>query len=229
MKVLVKKMVWITSMMAAAIIARPQRVQAQVPIVGLFTSAIKKAITAIDISVQKMQNKIIALQNAQRQLENSLSLGRLNDISGWLNKEKDLYEGYYQELAQVRQVLSDYSEVRQIISRQKQLLSEYRDASALFHADKHFSAEELSYMDNIYGGIMQESIRNLNEVLLTVSSFSTQMDDAERLQRIHHASAGMQTNLDHLRQFNRQNAALSLTRARDEQERLTVKRLYGLL
>jgi hypothetical protein len=217
MKGLVKKMVWITSVMAAAIIARPQNAQAQIPIVGLFTSAIKKAITAIDISVQKMQNKTIALQNVQRQLENSLSLGKLNEISGWVNKEKDLYEGYYQELGQVRQILSDYSEVRQIISRQKQLLSEYRDASALFHADKHFSTEELSYMDNIYGGIMRESIRNLNDVLLTISSFSTQMDDADRLQRIHHASAGMQTNLDHLRQFNRHIAALSFALSKDEQ------------
>lgn len=221
-----KKSVWIIGI--TAIISQPLKLQAQVPIIGLFTAAIKKAITAIDISVQKMQNKTLALQNAQRQLENSLSLGKLNDISGWLNKERDLYRGYYLELAQVKPILSDYSEVRQIISRQKQLLDEYRNARALFQRDKHFSADELSYMDNVYRGILHKSIRNLDDVLLTLSSFSTQMDDAERLQRIHLASAGMQTNLDHLRQFNRQNAALSLTRSRDEQEKLAVKRLYGL-
>jgi hypothetical protein len=223
-----KKLVWIISILTAVIISRPQNAKAQIPIIGLFTSAIKKVITAIDISVQKLQNKTIALQNAQRQLENNLSLGRLNDISGWLNKERELYRGYYQELAQVKQVLSDYSEVGQIISRQKQLLAEYRKASALFHVNRHFSADELGYMDNIYGGILQESIRNLDDVLLTVTALSTQMDDAERLQRIRQASAGMQTNLDHLRQFNRQNAALSLARSEVEKEKLTVKRLYGL-
>lgn len=228
MKGLGKKLAWISCITAAAVVSRPQNVKGQVPLVGLVTSAIKKVITAIDISVQKLQNETIALQNAQQDLENNLSLGRLNDISGWLNKEKHLYQGYYMELAQVRQVVSDYSEIRQIVNCQKQLLSEYRHATALFHGDIHFSAEELSYMDDIYGGIMQESLRNLNEALLMVSSFSTQMDDAERMQGIHRASAGMQRNLDHLRQFNRQNSALSLTRAKDEQDRLTLKRLYGL-
>ena len=223
-----KKIIWITAMITVAVLSGPLRSQAQIPVVGLFTSAIKKAITAIDIGVQKMQNKTLALQNAQRQLENNLSLGSLRDISGWLNKEKELYQNYYQELVQVKSVLSGYSEVQQIISRQKQLLDEYRTAGKLFHMDEHFSAEELVYMDNIYSGILQESVRNLDDVLLTIRALSTRMDDAERLQRIRRASMGMQTNLDHLRQFNRQNAALSLARSKNEQEKLTVKRLYGL-
>jgi hypothetical protein len=54
------------------------------------------------------------------------------------------------------------------------------------------------------------------------------MDDAERLQRIGQAARSMQTNLDHLRQFNRQNAGLSLMRARDAQDRQNVKQLYGI-
>jgi hypothetical protein len=203
-------------------------VKAQIPIVGLFGSAIKKAITAIDISVQRLQNQTIALQNAEQQLENSLHLGKLNDISGWLNKEKNLYQQYYQELAQVRTIIADYDEVRQIISRQKQLVSEYQQASSLFGRDPHFSAEELRYMDMIYSGILQESLRNLDALALVVSSFSTQMDDADRLSRISQASRAMQTNLDHLRQFNNQNASISLLRARDEQDRQNVRQLYGL-
>lgn len=205
-----------------------KRAEAQIPIVGLVTSAIKKVITAIDLKVQQLQNQTIALQNAEQQLENNLSLGKLNDISGWLGKERDLYKNYYQELAQVKVIISDYDEVKKIISQQKQLLREYQPASELFHQDKHFSAEELSYMNNIYTGILQESLRNLNEVMVAVNAFSTQMDDAERMQRIHQASSGMQTNLDHLRQFNQQNVTLSLARARDEQDRRSVRQLYDL-
>jgi hypothetical protein len=223
-----KKIIFITGFMAALLIAWPERSQAQVPIVGLFTSALKKIITAIDLKVQQLQNKTIALQNAEQQLENSMSLGKLNDISGWLNKERNLYRGYYQELAQVKTIIADYDEVRQIISQQKQLLNAYKNASARFHRDKHFSAGEISYMENIYSGILQESLRNLDEVLLAVNSFSTQMDDAERMQRVHQASGDMQTNLDHLRQFNQQSVTLSLARARDEQDRQGVKQLYGI-
>jgi hypothetical protein len=201
---------------------------AQIPIVGLFTSAIKKVIMAIDLKVQRLQNQTIALQNAEKQLENALSLNKLNDISGWLGKERSLYQSYYQELAKVKTVIADYNEVKKIITQQKQLVSEYQQASALFHRDPHFSPNEIRYMENIYSGLLEESARNLDEVLLAINSFSSQMDDAERMERIHQATTGLQTNLDHLRQFNRQNARLSLARSRDDQDKASVKQLYGL-
>jgi hypothetical protein len=221
-----KAILFLLTVLCAITWAEPS--SAQIPIVGLFGSAIKKIIMAIDLKVQKMQNQTIALQNAARQLENSLSLGKLQDISAWLDKERDLYQSYYQELARVKGVITDYAEVKEIISRQKQLLGEYQPAWSLFRRDRHFSAEEISYMQNIYDGILQESIHNLNEVLLAVNDYRTQMDDAERMRNVHQASAAMQTNLDHLRQFNQQNATLSLARAVDEQDRRSVKQLYGL-
>lgn len=204
------------------------KVNAQIPGVSLITGVIKKVIVAIDLKVQQLQNQTLALQNAEQQLENSLHLGSLNNISGWLGKEKDLYAGYYQELNKVRGLIADYDEVKNVISKQKQLVTEYRQASSLFSRDAHFSANELRYMGNIYNGILQESLQNLDELLMVVSDLCTQMDDAERLQKIGQAAKAMQTNLDHLRQFNRQNAGLSLLRAKDAQDRQNVKQLYGI-
>lgn len=201
---------------------------AQIPVVNIVSAIIKKVIIAIDLKVQQLQNQTIALQNAEQNLENSLHLSSLNDINSWLGKERKLYSDYHQELATVKTIISDYDEVRTIISRQKKLLAEYRSASSLFHQDRHFSASELQAMEHIYSGILQESLRNLNEALLAVSSFSTQMDDAERMLLVHHASAGVQTNLDHLRQYNSQNITLSLERARDDNDRQQIRQLYGL-
>ncbi|QKJ33270.1 conjugal transfer protein TraI [Mucilaginibacter mali] len=203
-------------------------VKAQIPGVSLVTGVIKKVIVAIDLKVQQLQNQTLVLQNAEQQLENSLHLSSLNGISDWLSKEKELYTGYYQELNKVRGLIADYDAVKSIISKQKQLVVEYQQANALFHRDAHFSASELQYMGNIYNGILQESLRNLDELLLVVSDLSTRMDDAERLQKISEAAKAMQTNLDHLRQFNRQNAGLSLLRAKDAQDRQNVKQLYGI-
>jgi hypothetical protein len=205
-----------------------ERAQAQIPVVSLVTGIIKKVIIALDLKVQQLQNQTIALQKAEQQVENTLHLNSLNDISGWMNKERALYAGYYNELAQVRKVIADYDEVKNIITRQKQLVSEYQNANALFHRDPHFSAPELQYMGNIYDGILQESLRNLEAVMTAVSAFGTQMDDAERWQRIDLAGKAMQTNLDHLRQFNGQNVQISLARSRDEQDRKMVQQLYGI-
>jgi len=205
-----------------------QNSDAQIPGVGLVTGVIKKVIVALDLKVQQMQNKTLALQNAQKELENRLSLGKLGEINGWLGQEKELYQSYYRELAKVKAAVSDYRTVRKTISQQLQLVGEYKMAWSLFRNDQHFSPAELQYMSNIYGGILQESLKNLDELLLAITDAQTQMDDGERLQLISHASGGLQTNLDHLRQFNGQNAGLSYSRSRDAADREQVRKLYGL-
>lgn len=210
------------------LVFRSMTASAQIPGVGLVTGLLKKVIIAIDLKVQRLQNQTIALQNAAQQVENTLHLNSLNNISGWLNKEKDLYAGYYQELAKVRRVIADYKAVKDVISRQTQLVTEYRNASALFRRDTHFSVSELEYMGNIYNGILSESLRNLEAVSTAITDLGTQMDDAERWERIGQGAKAIQTNLDHLRQFNRQNVQLSLSRSHDEQDRRSVQSLYGL-
>ena len=225
---IMKKSLLITGMMMALIIIPHEKTQAQIPVVSIVSGVIKKVITALDLKVQQLQNQTIALQNAEQSLENSMSLGNLNDITGWIGKERALYQSYYKELATVKTIISDYDEVKRIISQQEELVWEYKNANSLFNHDKHFSATELSQIANVYNGILQESIRNLDEVLLAVKSFSTQMSDAERLLLVHKASSGMQKNLNDLRQFNNANVQLSLQRAKDEQDKEVVKQLYGL-
>lgn len=201
---------------------------AQIPIAGLITGAIKKVIVAIDLKVQQLQNKTLQLQDAEKALENKMALTNLTDISGWLDKEKQLYAGYYKELQTVRGVIAGYELVKNVVARQRELVSEYRQAYRLFRQDKHFSATELDYMGQVYNGILAQSADNLNEVLLAVSNLATQMSDGERLAIIHRSAAKLQVNLDDLRQFNYDAQQLSLGRANDQQERNNLKKLYGL-
>ncbi|MBS1528791.1 MAG: conjugal transfer protein TraI [Bacteroidetes bacterium] len=201
---------------------------AQVPVLSLITGAVKKVITAIDLKVQQLQNRTLQLQNAEKALENKMALTNLNDISGWLDKEKQLYAGYYQELQTVRGVIAGYELVKNVIRQQQQLVAEYRQSYRLFREDRHFSASELQYMGNVYNGILQQSAENLGEVLMAVSNRTTQMSDGERLQLIHKAAMRMQRNLDDLRQFNFNAQQLSLSRANDQRERDHLKSMYGL-
>ncbi len=222
-----KKMKWIMAAGMCMIFLLPTR-RADAQILELINTAIVKAIMAVDLKVQQVQTKTIWLQNAEAELENKMSLGHLNDISGWLRKEKDLYGKYYQELQSVRQVIADYDEVKRIIRQETQLVSEYQSAYALFKQDKHFTPDELNYMGQVYNGILQQSIANLDEVKLAINSFQTQMTDAQRLALIHKAGNRVQGNLDDLRQFNRNSIQLSLQRAEQQNDAQSVRSLYGL-
>ena len=82
------------------VIAPTSHSQAQ--IIEAVLEAIKAAIVAADIAVQKVQNATIDLQNVQKQVENELSQLKLKDIADWTQKQKDLYQEYFDELKQVK-------------------------------------------------------------------------------------------------------------------------------
>ena len=197
-------------------------------IISIVETAIKKALQAADLEVQKIQNQTIWLQDAQKTLENTMSELDLSDITDWVQRIKDLYSDYYKELSEVKQIIQDYDKVKTIVELQERIVSEYNSASALFKQDKHFTASELSYMGQVYSGIIDESLKNLDQLLLVVNAFVTQMTDEKRMDIINSASKGMQKNYNDLKQFDNQSILLSLQRSTDNDDLQTVKNLYGL-
>jgi hypothetical protein len=212
----------------AAMLAVPAGSQAQIPIVSVITAALKKIINAIDLRIQQIQNKTIGLQNIQKELENELSKLKLDEIAGWVEKQRQLYTDYYQELWQVKQIISGYDKVKEIVRMQSNIVSSYKKATALFKQDKNFSVSETDYMYKVYTGILAESLKNLDQVLLVVNVFTTQMDDAARMNIIDNAFIGMEKNYNGLKEFNNQNIELSLQRAASTNETNSIKKLYGL-
>lgn len=187
-----------------------------------------KVIKAIDLKVQRLQTKTIWLQNAQKTLENKMAKLKLKQISDWAKKQRDLYQKYYDELRKVKAAISTYKEVKAIIEREKELVSEYNHAWQLLKQDKHFTPEELDEMYRVYTGILDESLKNLEELKLVINSFRTQMSDGKRLELIHAASAGIDENLSDLRSFNSRNFHISLSRSRSIREAEMIKQLYGI-
>jgi hypothetical protein len=222
-----KKYIILIAVFTVSLIILPRQ-QAHAQILDAINAAIEEAITQVDLGVQRVQAQTIWLQNTEAQIENEMGLSNLNDISSWLKKEKDLYSSYYQDLQQVKTLISDYDEVKRIISEQKQLVVEYRNAYSLFQKDKNFSPVEINNMSQVYSGILTESSRDLTEISMAITSFQTQMTDAARLELIHHASNDMQHNLNNLRQYNNGNMQITLQRAQELNDMNTVKQLYGL-
>jgi len=203
-------------------------VEAQIPIISVITTLAKKVLNAFDLEVENLQNQTVWLQDAQKELENAMAQLQLDGITNWVQQTKDLYSEYYQELSLVKQIISDYDKVKTIIQLQSKIVSEYKSAYALFQQDKNFSSSEITYMYNVYSGIIDASIKNLDQALLVVNDFITQMSDGARMNIIDGAAKGMQKNYNDLKQFNNQNIQLSLQRAYENNNLSTVKQLYGL-
>lgn len=205
-----------------------QKANAQLAIIQIVKEAAKKVIKAIDLKMQRLQNKTIGLQNIQKEIENKMSKLKLDQISDWVKKQKELYKNYYEELQKVKTAIAYYHRVKDITQKQLQLINQYKQAWALFKQDKHFSSRELSYMETVYTGILEQSVQNLDNVLTIITAFKTCMTDGERMARIDAAAEVTNKNYYDLVRFNQQNKLLALQRTTDESDIALTRKMYGV-
>ncbi|MFP5081676.1 conjugal transfer protein TraI [Pedobacter sp. JCM 36344] len=208
--------------------ALPTGANAQLAIAEVIKAGIKKVVKAIDLKVQRLQNQTIWLQNAQKVIENQLNKLKLGEISEWTDRQRKLYSSYYDDLTRVKSVISTYKRIRDLVSTQAAIVQEYKWASGLFKKDKHFSASELLRMEEIYEGILKESVKNLDQVFVVISSFKTQMSDAKRLELINEAAMKIEQNFSDLSAFNDQNIVLSIQRSKSILETKQLKEVYEI-
>lgn len=223
-----KKLIVCMWLVAVALLAPSNKVNAQDPIALVIKQAITKVIKAVDLKIQRLQNETIWLQNAQKVIENTMSKVKLDEITGWVEKQRTLYKDYFDELWRVKSIITYYHRIKEITEKQVRLVEDYKRAWALFRKDKHFTQEELTYMGQVYKGILDESVKNLDQLFLVINSFSTQMSDAKRLQIINSAAEKMESNYSDLKAFNQQGIMLSLQRAKATNNIDAVKQLYGI-
>jgi len=205
-----------------------KEVNAQIAIAEVIKAGVKKVIKAVDLKVQRLQNETIWLQNAQKVIENTLSKLKLSEIADWTTRQKELYGKYFDELARVKSAIAYYHRIRDITQRQGDIVAEYREAKSLFAKDKHFSAQELDYMEEVFRGILDASLKNIDQLLLVVNSFKVQMDDAKRLEIIEEVAIKIDQNYFDLKEFNTRQIKLSLSRAKEAGDLNIIKKLYGI-
>jgi hypothetical protein len=211
-----------------AMVFLPREVRAQIPLAEVIKAGVKKVVKAVDLKVQRLQNKTIWLQNAQKVLENKLSKLRLGEISDWSEKQRNLYKDYFDELKKVKTAITYYHRIKDISVKQSKILKAYQQAWDLTKRDANFTPKELIYISNVYSGILDASIKNLDGVMLVITAFQTQMSDAERLEIIRDAADHIDTNYFDLMRFNRENIQLSISRSKSSSETDQIRQWYGL-
>lgn len=210
------------------LVALPEGANAQLAIASVIQAGIKRIVRAVDLKVQRLQNKTIWLQNAQKTVENQLSKFKLDEIADWTERQRKLYQDYYEELKKVKSVISTYHRVKELAGTQKAIIGEYQSMSAKFQRDGHFQPDELSKMERTYRGMLDESLKCLDQVFMVVNSFKTQMSDGKRLEMIDAIADDMQDIYADLRQFNQQNVSVSLQRSKSSLELKTLKQVYAI-
>lgn len=201
--------------------------EAQFGIAAIIQQGINTVIKALDLKIQKLQNKTLILQHGQQLLESELSREKLSEIGQWARRQRELYQDYFNELRGVKEALRTFRAVKDIIEDQVALVKEYQQAWELFRRDKNFTPDELEFMAGVYQGMLRQSLDNLEPLKIALQPSATQMTDAKRLELIRDAAERIERTFLDLKRFNNQNKAMSLQRAVEKGEIEYSKKMYG--
>jgi DNA repair ATPase RecN len=155
-------------------------------------------------------------------------------LSGGYNTIKSLAEGnfnlhsaYLNGLLQVSPTVKSYVRVADIISAQATLVSEYKSAYTAFSKSGSFSATELNYITGVYANLFNQSLNNLDELVMILTDSKLRASDAERLNGIDHIYNDIQDKLSFLRMFNSKAGILATQRQQGLQDNSNLKSLFG--
>lgn len=156
-------------------------------------------------------------------------------LSGGYKTVKDMSEGnfslhktFLDALMQVSPVVKNCKRVGDIINFQMILMKESKNGLNRFVKSGNFSEKEINYFEKVYGNLLSQSLRNLDELTMVLTADKLRMSDDERLQAVDDIYLQMQDKLLFLRNFNATSNVLALQRAKEAKDVYASKELQGL-
>ena len=146
-------------------------------------------------------------------------------LSGGYKTVKDMTEGNFRlhktfldALMQVSPAVKNYKKVGEIVEYQISIVKESRNGMNRFIKSGNFSGQEINYFEKVYGNLLNQSLRNLDELTMVITADKLRMSDDERLKAVDDIYEQMQDKLLFLRNFNTTSNVLALQRAREKND-----------
>ena len=151
------------------------------------------------------------------------------------NTVKDLTEGnfnlhkvFLDGLLEVSPTVKKYKRIAEIINGQKVLVKEYKTAFSYFKNINVFEEGEIDYLSQVYGSLFNRSLKNIDELLMVITSNQLRMNDAERLKIIDRIYEDMQDKLSFLHDFNGRMAIVAQQKKSALEEIKVLEKLHGV-
>ncbi|WAC13255.1 TerB family tellurite resistance protein [Dyadobacter pollutisoli] len=139
-----------------------------------------------------------------------------------------LHQAFLDGLLQVSPSVKRYGRIADIVKIQLAILSESRQSLSRLAASGAFSAQELDYLQKVYGDLLADSVKNLDALTDVLTDKKLRASDDERLSVIDGIYEQLSEKLVFLRDFNSNNSVLAAQRREEKSSMGTLKEIYGL-
>ncbi len=193
-------------------------------------------VTKISAQSQEVQQLLLNVEKlAQfKQILTDMKKG-YQIISSGYSTIKDLSQGnfslhktFLDGLMLVSPTVRKYKRVADVINNQILLVKEYKTAFNRYKQDGNFDPKEIDYLGKVYSNLFNKSLDDLDELTMVMTDSKLRMSDDERLEAVDRIHGNMQDKLLFLRHFNNNTTVLAVQRARERNDAVTMKKIYGI-
>jgi len=185
-----------------------------------------QAMQQLEMDIQKLA-ALKSMLSEMSQGYNTLAKG-YDDIKNISQGNFDLHKAFLDGLLKVSPVVRQYKKAADIVTMQLQLVQEYKTNHSKFTASGLLNAGETTYLGNVYSNLLNESLKNLDELATILTDGTLRMSDAERIKSIDKINEDMADKLSFLKHFNNSTSLLLLQRTKDHNDVTTLQTLYGI-
>ena len=201
--------------------------------VGFFILIQPSRVTAQEFEIQQL------LLNVEKLAQLKSILQKMYDgyevISKGYQTIKNISEGnfnihdvFLESLLAISPAVQKYKRVAYIVQYQIQIVKEYQESYSYFKNDKNFTPAEIDYISRVYTNLFNQSVNNLDDLLMVVTAGKLRMSDDERIKAIDGIYDSIVEQLGFLRSFNSNAYVLSLQRTKEKKEVDLSRILYGI-
>ncbi len=189
-------------------------------------SAQSAEVTQLILNVEKLAQFKQILKDMKKGYDLvSKGYGTIRDIS---EGNFSLHRTFLSGLWLVNPEIARYRKVADIIRYQAEILSQSKAALKRYQSGSYFNTKELDYLSRVLGGLLDESLGNLDELVMVITANNMRMSDDERLRAIDRIFDDMQAKVVQLRRFTSKTDQLGSARRNKIEELKKLEKITGL-
>jgi hypothetical protein len=152
----------------------------------------------------------------------------INTIRTVKKGDFNMHDQFFSSLKNVSPKISRYVKVADIIAFQVRIIKQTKHTIQGIRETKQFTTDELDYCKKVFDNLMDECIKNIEELLMVITSDVLEMKDDERLKRVDKIYLEMLDKYSFCSSFSEEMGLLSVQRLGGQIEINRSKLINGL-
>jgi hypothetical protein len=167
---------------------------------------------------KRMMEQIAANKVYIEYLEKGYNIARdgLHTIRDIKHGDLKMHLDYFNSLKRVNPKIKNWAKVAQIISYQVRIINDTRKTLIDIREAHQFTNVELDYCKGVFDNLLNECVKNIDELMLVITNGKTEMKDDERAQRINKLYEDMQDKYSFTSSFSSEMGMLSMQRLTEQ-------------